>query len=601
MQYTVEDQHGPENERLRDKSNEEGNTATSSHKDNFTKLSLQYTKLVPSETSQNQGGSMRRVSVILASFAAVLVWAIPAVAGPFTDVPTHHWAYDAVDKLQTEGFVEGYPDGTFRGNHAFTRYEMAMVVARIWDAIEKKMAEISISGDRGEGITEQELQDELALVYNLMDEFKAELQNIGLRVGDIEKRMTSLEGRVSNIEGMLDTIKFSGALRVRIEDIITNDYAPTGFTSPTQYSGVIIGTPGSNVGEYFEVEEMIKLALEASPSDYIDVYLDLWQIASYLDAPKGNEYPPNQALIVDEAWAKADMMKLMGWTPSSFFNRFNLVIGRQYARFGEFGLAFDNYFETRPGISIVVGGDMLELASFLARSSRYGQQEGLAVGRASVKFGASRSEVEPRDYFAQIGVNYLGTGVGNEQGMGVDLNTELLSADYLNKLRVEYFQLIKDQSGYDVSKNFGDDFESSLIAWVDLYNDGNTRVSAAYANIGLVPGFSSIDNNPFEEYDAYYTDIGKNINYAYDSGLNPFPCDFVGGAMQLEHTWWDVLKTQLTFFDGTNQAEEDLPVVIRLNVRYPLSDASDVALEYIHSGIDALSLAKLRGEFLVRF
>jgi len=57
----------------------------------------------------------------------------------------------------------------------------------------------------------------------------------------------------------------------------------------------------------------------------------------------------------------------------------------------------------------------------------------------------------------------------------------------------------------------------------------------------------------------------------------------------------------LTFYDGTNQDEEDLPVVIRLNIRYPLTDASDIALEYIHSGIDALTLAKLRGEFLVRF
>ena len=140
-----------------------------------------------------------------------------------------------------------------------------------------------------------------------------------------------------------------------------------------------------------------------------------------------------------------------------------------------------------------------------------------------------------------------------------------------------------------------------MIAWVDLYNDGNTRVSAAYADIGLVPGFSSIDNNPFEEYDALFTGVGGNINYAYESGLNPFPSNFVGAGMQVEHTWWDVLNTMLTMYDGTNQAEEDYPVVIRLNVRYPLSDASDIALEYIHSGIDALSLAKLRGEFLVRF
>jgi hypothetical protein len=547
---------------------------------------------------------MRRFIVLLACIFAMLVWALPSFAGPFTDVPTDHWAYDAIDKLQSEGFVEGYPDGTFRGNRSFTRYEMAMVVARIWDRLVSELANLQ-NPDMSLYVTNDKLQEELGLIYDLMDEFREELDSLGVRVDDLEGRMSSLEDRVSYLEGMLDTIKFSGALRTRIEDIVTNDYEQYGgFQNPAgagQYAGIIAGTPGSNPGEMFEVEEKIQLALDAHPSDYLDVYMDMWQIASYLNASKGAEFPANQALVIDEAWAKADMMKLMGWSPTEMFNRFNLTIGRQYARIGEFGLAFDNGYETRPGVFVDFGGDRLALCAFLGRSSRFGEQEGLGVARASYEFGDSRSSVAPRDYFARVGFNYLGTGVGNEQGMGADLNTELLSGTYLNKLRVEYFRLEQDQLGYDVSKSYGSDFESSLIAWVDLFNDGNTRVSAAYADIGLVPGFSSIDNNPFEEYDALFTGVGGNINYGYESGLNPFPSNFVGGGMQIEHTWWDVLNTRLTFFDGTNQDEEDLPVVIRLNVRYPLSDASDIALEYIHSGIDALTLAKLRGEFLVRF
>jgi len=546
---------------------------------------------------------MRKLIVLLACFGALLVWAQVAMAGPFTDVPTDHWAYDAVDKLQMEGFVEGYPDGTFRGNRSFTRYEMAMVVARIWDRLVSELE--NIKPPAFEGVTREELDEELSMIYDLMDEFKSELEALGVRVGDLEARMSSAEDRISALESKLGNIQFSGALRTRIEDIITNDYMDYGgFANPAgagQYAGIIAGTPGSNPGEKFEVEEMVQLALETSPSDYLDVYIDLWQIASYLDAPKGDRFPPNQALVLDEAWAKADMMKLMGWSPSDLFNRFNLVVGRQYARFGEFGLAFDNGYETRPGILIDLGGDRLEFLAFLARNSRLGQQEGLGVARVSYGFGESRSKVEPRECFARIGFNYLGTGVGQEHGMGADLDTELLSENYLNRLRVEYFKLLKDQLGFDVEDSYGSDFANSLIAWIDLYNDGNTRISAAYADIGLVPGFSSIDNNPFEEFDALFTGVGGNINYAYESGLNPFPSNFVGGGMQLEHTWWDVLNTRLTFYDGTNQDDEDLPVVIRLNVRYPLSEASDIALEYIHSGIDALTLAKLRGEFLVRF
>lgn len=45
---------------------------------------------------------------------------------PFTDVPPDHWAYEALLNLAgTYGCVSGYPDGTFRGEEAVTRYEFA--------------------------------------------------------------------------------------------------------------------------------------------------------------------------------------------------------------------------------------------------------------------------------------------------------------------------------------------------------------------------------------------------------------------------------------------------------------------------------------------
>ncbi len=69
------------------------------------------------------------------TLALVMAWAVavPAFgqANPFRDVPLDHWAYDAVATLAAAGLVEGYPDGTFGGERTFTRYEMAMVFARI--------------------------------------------------------------------------------------------------------------------------------------------------------------------------------------------------------------------------------------------------------------------------------------------------------------------------------------------------------------------------------------------------------------------------------------------------------------------------------------
>ena len=48
----------------------------------------------------------------------------------FPDVASNHWAYEAVSDLSRRGLVEGYPDGTFGGDHLLTRYEFAQIVYR---------------------------------------------------------------------------------------------------------------------------------------------------------------------------------------------------------------------------------------------------------------------------------------------------------------------------------------------------------------------------------------------------------------------------------------------------------------------------------------
>ena len=48
----------------------------------------------------------------------------------FPDVPSNHWAYEAVSDLSRRGLVEGYPDGTFGGDRLLTRYEFAQIVYR---------------------------------------------------------------------------------------------------------------------------------------------------------------------------------------------------------------------------------------------------------------------------------------------------------------------------------------------------------------------------------------------------------------------------------------------------------------------------------------
>lgn len=101
-----------------------------------------------------------------------------AAANPFSDVPADHWAYDAVAQLAAEGVVEGYGDGTYRGEQEITRYEMAQMVA-------KAMAK---------GVNS-------AVLDKLAAEFADELNQLGVRVSALEKR--------------IDNVKFDGELRYR--------------------------------------------------------------------------------------------------------------------------------------------------------------------------------------------------------------------------------------------------------------------------------------------------------------------------------------------------------------------------------------------------
>ena len=117
-------------------------------------------------------------SLVLAMAMALGVTASAYAANPFSDVPAGHWAYDSINKLAAAGVIDGYGDGTFGGDKLMTRYEMAQIVA-------KAMA-------KG------------ANVEKLAAEFADELENLGVRVANLEKKA--------------DNVKITGELRYRYID-----------------------------------------------------------------------------------------------------------------------------------------------------------------------------------------------------------------------------------------------------------------------------------------------------------------------------------------------------------------------------------------------
>lgn len=97
-----------------------------------------------------------------------------SAANPFADVDTSSWAYQAVSQLSDQGVVDGYPDGTFKGDKNVSRYELAQIIARL-------MAK------------EDSLNDsQKATVQKLSAEYADELQSLGVRVKELEKKTGNL-------------------------------------------------------------------------------------------------------------------------------------------------------------------------------------------------------------------------------------------------------------------------------------------------------------------------------------------------------------------------------------------------------------------------
>ena len=119
----------------------------------------------------------------LSTCAAALLVGVTSTAfaatNPFEDVPADHWAYDAIAQLAADGVIEGYGDGTYRGNQEITRFEMAQMVAR---------AMAKGGGNK-------------ALLDKLAAEFADELNSLGVRVANLEKKV--------------DNVKFTGTVRYR--------------------------------------------------------------------------------------------------------------------------------------------------------------------------------------------------------------------------------------------------------------------------------------------------------------------------------------------------------------------------------------------------
>ena len=150
----------------------------------------------------------------LAAVAALTAGVSAYAANPFSDVTADDWAYQAVSDLSAQGVVEGYPDGTFKGEKNMTRYELAQIVARLMAKEDQLNAE------------QQATLDKLA------GEYADELANLGVRVSALEKKVGNIswagDARMRYQDKGDNTEKYNGRIRIKVKGQVNDNTAVNG-------------------------------------------------------------------------------------------------------------------------------------------------------------------------------------------------------------------------------------------------------------------------------------------------------------------------------------------------------------------------------------
>ena len=365
----------------------------------------------------------------LAALFAATAFNVSA-ANPFADVDTSSWAYQAVSQLSDQGVVDGYPDGTFKGDKNVSRYELAQIIARL-------MAK------------EESLNDsQRATVQKLSAEYAGELQSLGVRVKELEKKT----GNLSNIT------------EIRVQDIprYDNVYKDNKSSHDELSLRVRLNTM-ANVNDRSTVYSQLETTMSMNGSTPFAPNRQDWSSRESSDSDKTRTGYGDGDFHMNRLWAtyhfgpKQDTSKLP-FGPSK-----NLIgIGQFPVKMGVTGYTYDGQFK----------GAFISFGDY-----RQGGRFTIAHGRAT-----------------DINYNYTGPMVRGMPNMSA-LTTKAIKGQLLAKLQNS--DLVKDTIAKNPDLKGKLDAAEQLIGAAQTNKDLQTaisRIGAQLSNAGLSAIGQSVQN-----------------------------------------------------------------------------------------------------------
>jgi len=465
--------------------------------------------------------------MILVALLAVIV-AVPvfAQANPAQTVPFDHWAYDAVDQLVQKGIIIGYPDGTFKGDRAMTRYEFAMAISRLLDVVQAQKGDKGDQGAKGDqglpgaagaqGIPgakgdagqkgdqgPQGVVDEAkiaALVNKLCDEFKAELKDLRGDVDALSDDVADLTDRVSALEEGARGPKVFGWIDYRMALVSTPIQQDVDFRNATDNMTAMVGIQGRITDDLAG-----RIALKVRDTEAAwDTPSAAFPLPTRVDSSLATGllgWKGAEQVWLDEAVLVAN---------SRFLTPMTWTIGRQFQSYG-MGLLVDNERQSQQGVRLQINDVFdsgVNLEAFYGGSSRFiipgffGEPYNFpydpVTNRNDIYLSARASYSKPS---WTLGLNWLEDGVLQESAWSTDLAAQIWGRD----VRVEYGHM--EETAFGVTGAALGDPEA-WMASADIWRGNNWRLSGYYSKVDNLYDVQYSAMHPYFEATSQFESIG---------------------------------------------------------------------------------------------
>jgi hypothetical protein len=346
-------------------------------------------------------------------------------ARPQDTVPFSHWAYDACSILVEKGIIIGYPDGTYRGDRALTRYEFAMAISRVLDAMPLLAApgpagpmgpagpggEMGLAGPQGpqgpqgppgeKGADYYNEKEITALVMRLTQEFRGELQLLGKDVGDLGDKIKNLDARVEDLEAQPHGIRPFGWVDYRIGLQGTDIEFRNEYDALTARFGL-----DGHLSDRLSARVAIQVTDSEVPLSALGV--EIGEGPTFRDTMGAHQ--PNVPWL-DEAWVSYRAQgKLAGeWTFGRQFQTYGMGLLVNNERRAQQGVRYrkDDFLFNHLQLDAFYGGGSYD---WLPMTPNIGNSDGYVSARLNYK----RSNWS-------IAINALPDGAGNEEAYSADL------------------------------------------------------------------------------------------------------------------------------------------------------------------------------------